>query len=503
MEKRLQKPLYAAFFLSIFFFLFFWFFRLHPLIPFNGDDWTYLAYARLATPIWGDWNPAKVFPEIVLPFFSTIAAFVLTPLTGDYITAQTLMHAVVVSAAITGYLYCFSHFMRQVFSFSRITTAVLTAIFFSLHFLVLRTAQQDNAYLFLCNDLNCYYNYLLPSLLNISMVMLLAADEKLEAFFKAARPEVKGFLLVIVYLAIFSNLPASGILAAYAGARVLLSLIRQGKRLKLRSFLSDNCLFLGILAAWLVSAVFELNGGRAAGSPLSQVSLLKQLRITCHLLKSVLLESNRLFLISSGIVGAGAIVCMLLDGGIRSLNAKLASVLGTLLIATAALFVYMILLCAAVGPATILRSEYLFAIYVPVFLFILLALGYLLSRFPRLMLVMPLLTLFLISSINTSGNTFQESNAFGLPAEKCGALSRFIVEQFQTADAAGQQEMELHVPQFAAEPEAGDNWPYTLFLLHRIPGTLYSHGVTSQLIDITPVIDPAVNEMFRIPLPSE
>ena len=64
MEKRLQKPLYAAFFLSIFFFLFFWFFRLHPLIPFNGDDWTYLAYARLATPIWGDWNPAKVFPEI-------------------------------------------------------------------------------------------------------------------------------------------------------------------------------------------------------------------------------------------------------------------------------------------------------------------------------------------------------------------------------------------------------------------------------------------------------
>ena len=77
------------------------------------------------------------------------------------------------------------------------------------------------------------------------------------------------------------------------------------------------------------------------------------------------------------------------------------------------------------------------------------------------------------------------------------------MEQFQTADAAGKQEMELHVPQFAAEPEAGDNWPYTLFLLHRIPGTLYSHGVTSQLIDITPVIDPAVNEMFRIPLPSE
>lgn len=503
MEKRLQKPLYAAFFLLIFLFLFLWFFRIHPLIPFNGDDWTYLSYVRLATPIWGAWNPAKVFPEIVFPFFSTIAAFVLTPLTGDYITAQTLMHALVVSAAITGYLYCFARLMRQVFSFTRVTASVLTTLFFSLHFLVLRTAKQDNLYLFCCTDLNCYYNYLLPMLLNASIVMLLVADEKLETFFMAARPEIKGLLLILVYLAIFSNLPASGILAAYAGARVLLSLIRQGKRLKLRPFLVENSLYLGILAAWLVSAVFELNGGRADGSPLAHVSLLKQLRMTCYLLKNVVLGSNRLFLISSGIVGAAAVVCMLLDGGIRSLNAKLASVLGALLIATAALFVYTILLCAAVGPIKIICSEYLFAIYVPIFLFVLLALGYLLARFPRLMLVLPLLTLFLISSINTSGNTFRESNVFGLSAEKCGSLSRFIVEQFQTADAAGQREMELHVPQFAIDPETEDNWPYTLFLMDRISDTLYSHGITSRLIDITPVVDPSVNELFHIPLPSK
>ena len=147
MEKKHRKLPYAAFFLLIFGFLFLWFSRVHPLIPFDGDDWTYLSYVRMATPIWGDWNPAKVFPEVLYPFFSTIAAFALAPLTGDYIGAQTLMHAVVVSAAITGYLWCFAHLMRRVFSCSHVTAGVFTVLFLTLHFLVFRTADENNVHL--------------------------------------------------------------------------------------------------------------------------------------------------------------------------------------------------------------------------------------------------------------------------------------------------------------------------------------------------------------------
>lgn len=501
MEKKHQKLPCAAFFLLIFGFLFLWFSRIHPLIPFDGDDWTYLSYVRMATPIWGDWNPAKVFPEVLYPFFSTIAAFALAPLTGDYIGAQTLMHAVVFSAAITGYLWCFAHLMRRVFSCSRVTAGVLTVLFLALHFLVFRTAEENNAHLLHCVSLNCYYNYLLPMLLNASLVMLLLASDKIEAFVKAGRPELRGLFFIVLYLAVFSNLPASGILAAYAGSRVLLALIRQGKRLKLKPFLGENGFFLGILAIWLVSAVFELSGGRAGAA--AGGSILAQLRQTCFLLKTVVLESNRLFLGFSGIVVAAALVCMLLGGGIRSLNGRLSSVLGTFLISTAALTVYMIVLCAAVGPGKITGSEYLFAIYFHILLLILLALGYLVERFPRLMLALPLLTVVLISGINTNGNTFAEINTRGLPAERCGELSRYLIEQYQQADRAGQQEMILHLPQFTSDPENGDNWPYTLVLADRISNTMYNHGLTSRLIDITPVIDPEVNARFHIPLPTE
>lgn len=501
MEKKHQRLPYAAFFLLIFGFLFLWFSQVHPLIPFDGDDWTYLSYVRMATPIWGDWNPAKVFPEVLYPFFSTIAAFALAPLTGDYIDAQTLMHAVVVSAAITGYLWCFAHLMRRVFSCSHVTAGVFTVLFLALHFLVFRTSQENNVHLLHCVSLNCYYNYLLPMLLNASAVMLLLASDKIEVFVKTGRPELRGLFFIVVYLAIFSNLPASGILAAYAGSRVLLALIRQGKRLKLNPFLEETGLFLGILAIWLVSAVFELSGGRAGAA--AGGSILAQLHQTCFLLKTVVLESNRLFLGFSGIVVAAALVCMLLGGGVRSLNGKLASVLGTFLISTAALTVYMIVLCAAVGPGKITGSEYLFAVYFHILLLVLLALGYLVERFPRLMLALPLLTVVLISGINTNGNTFAEINTRGLPAERCDELSRYLIEQYQQADQAGQQEMILRLPQFTPDPENGDNWPYTLVLADRISNTMYNHGLTSRLIDITPVIDPEVNARFHIPLPTE
>ena len=63
--------------------------------------------------------------------------------------------------------------------------------------------------------------------------------------------------------------------------------------------------------------------------------------------------------------------------------------------------------------------------------------------------------------------------------------------------------MTLYVPQFTADPETEDNWPCSLFLMQRIPGTLYAHGITSQRIDIAIVVDPAVNRLLHIPLPDK
>lgn len=93
MKKRKLTGFELVWYLGVFGFLLVWFTQIHPLVVYDADDWTYLAYVRSATPIWGDWNPAEVFPETVMPFFSTVAVYTLMPLLGDYILAQTVMHA--------------------------------------------------------------------------------------------------------------------------------------------------------------------------------------------------------------------------------------------------------------------------------------------------------------------------------------------------------------------------------------------------------------------------
>ena len=87
------------------------------------------------------------------------------------------------------------------------------------HFLVFRSEASNNSYLFYCHNVNCYYNYLFPSMLNASLVMYMMHNERFEEFLVSGSTEKRGFFILIVYFAIFSHLPASGILAVYAGCR--------------------------------------------------------------------------------------------------------------------------------------------------------------------------------------------------------------------------------------------------------------------------------------------
>lgn len=74
----------------------------------------------------------------------------------------------------------------------------------------------------------------------------------------------KGLLIILLYLAVFSNLFSSCILAVYAGYRLLCCMAETIRsRMSPKHFLKKSGLFLGILAAWTVSVIFELSGGRA------------------------------------------------------------------------------------------------------------------------------------------------------------------------------------------------------------------------------------------------
>ena len=86
-RKRLSPEILWLLLAFIFFFV--WYTQIHPISLFDGDDWRYVSDSRSAVPIWGAWNPSRIFPEIFMPLCSGAAAYVVYPLLGNYLQAMT------------------------------------------------------------------------------------------------------------------------------------------------------------------------------------------------------------------------------------------------------------------------------------------------------------------------------------------------------------------------------------------------------------------------------
>lgn len=483
----------------IFLFFYIWFSQIHPLVVYDMDDWTYLAYVRSATPVWGDWNPAKVFPEVMMPFFSTLGRYLIYPLVGDYITALTITHALVVSGFVTLYFGCFAYLLKRIFSLSSVPAGLATILFAIFHFLVFRTQEYNNSYLFSSVDLNCYYNYVIPGLINASLVMYLLANHPFQAHLQSKSPWWQGIFFLMLYLTIFSNLTDSGILAAYAGSCVVISLWENRSHLRLTSLLKQNSFSLGVLLAWFISAIFELSGGRAGSA--AGGSLPSSLRYALVSLFQILFRCNRIFWVCVAVICIGSLVRFFWARKKSPQPPKFLLSFFLCLIAAAAQSIYTLLLCAAVAPSYIFRSEYLFAPFFFYLLLVCLGFGYLLNQFPRLSSVLPLILLLLVSQVNTRGKTFREPNMSNYSGKVCAEISRGILNQILEADQQGLEEMTLYLPLYVSDPETMDNWPYSLVLVPRISAALYEHGLITYPIELHGVPSADFNAYYHLPIP--
>lgn len=493
MNDRNKRILGTAWYLLIFGFLYIWFTQVHPLTVFDADDWTYLTPDREVWPIWGEWNPAKVFPEVFFPLFSTVGNYLLMPLAGDYITVMTITHAFVVSVFIVVYVYCLAQMLKRLFGLSCWGEVYAGALFLIFHFLAMRSRETNNLYLLYCEDLNCYYNYLIPALLNGSIVMWMIENPRFEDVLKNGGYGAKGIFLLVMYFAIFSNLVDSVILAVYAGARLLLGFLKQIRGFHLKAYLKEHSLFAGIFAAWLLSAVFELSGGRAVAG--ASGSLLHRLKDTAYCLLQVLKNCNVLFLVLCVVIVLAAAVLFFLG---KKQDRDFLALCILWAVGIAAMVFCMVVLCALVDPAYMYRAEYVFPIFFYCLMLVLLCFGYVLQKQPKILVILPILLCVLISETDTKEKTFWESNTGNLDAGIAADISRDLIEQVVTACEAGEKKMTLYVPLW----DTDNNWPHATSLMGRIRFALYAHRIIPYPIEITIEPSAAINEAHNLEIPA-
>lgn len=497
MNDKKSRIYIAAWYFFVFGFLYIWFSQIHPLVLYDSDDWSFASYIRRGIPMWRDWNPSRVLPETLMPMVCSGAVYLLYPLTGDYMGAVTVGSAVVVSIFITVYLYCFTQMIKRAFSLPEEISVSISAFFLLLHFLAMRSEESSNRYMFYCWDLTCYYFYLIPSLLNASLVMYMTKNERFDALWSTGGNNLrKGLFLLALYLAIFSNLPASGILAAFAGGKVLFAIINQIKNKKNgNEFLKPVMVYLGILLLWLVSAVFELSGGRAASAGDNGVPFLQAVEYVVETLSHPTVYCGKAFMAIAFSVILVAAIRLVIPGNNGKQSREFISVFLFFGVCGAAMLVYFILLVAKVDYWCAYRSEYLFGPFFYLFLLVTLALGYSLKRCPNGVILLPAVLYVMLTCTNTVGQTYKESNMENIPADVCIQVGNDLVGQFIQADKAGAEHLELYVP--VSQKEL--NWPFfSGYNGFAIADTLYEHGIITRRIEFTVVPTLEMNEKYNL-----
>ncbi len=484
-SKRFHTALFLALvFLSMLLFFTLW----HPIPVMDGDDMVCIIRPRPAIPIPGTWNPSRVLPETLMPLCGALAGLLAGLGCGSFIDCQIFAVAAMLAAFITLYIACFLRLLRRRFKLGELAAFGLAALFLLGHFFVFRSQTEGNLHMFHCYDCCCVFFYTISALLSCTMVLFFLAEEEPRLFggglLRAA------LLTTGLYFALFSNLFGSSVLAAYAAARVLNTVLRKRP-------LRENLLFGGILLAWLFAALIELLGGRAESLSGNSSHLLANLAPTWDSFAGLLRTCSPLFLLLFTLsVPAGLVLLLLRRGGEERRQFVHCWLTG--LFCLACVLPFHLLISAAVTPMYAGRPEASFPVFFLVFLLMLLTAAELLRRFPQLAALLPVVLVVSLSMTNSAGRTYADANPMGLNGRLVAVIENEMEAQIRAAVAAGEETCTVEV---LRSDDDWANWPQNDYVGDALAACLYKYGLIERLIPVEAVPSDAYNLRYGVPLP--
>ena len=492
-KKRRERLLLGAFALGVFAFLLVFFLGYHPLTVNNLDDWTYLSFSRPAVPQMEQWNPARVLPEILMPACAQLAVWLVMPLTGDYLLAMSIVFNVVLCLFITAYVLLFARLLMRLMRMGAPMAAMLTALFLVFHFRSWMSPWIPSQHVFYSEGLTTSFYYTIPALLNIMLVLLMDAAGDGAALVSAEKPISGGTVVLLLYLAVFSNLYSSVVIAVYSGVSLILSFFRKlREKTPVCVWLRSCALQIGVLGMWLVSMVFELSGSRAdsVGSGMRLIDGIK------HTVSVLLLEIERMedtvFWLSLLMIAAGLIV-LAVSRGRKEEDRTYALAMLRYLACAGLTLSYLILLSAVVSTSYIARKDVLIGAVFFVFAAAFCSLAYVIGKWKPAALALPLLTFVMAFDVMIGVGSFAQSNALGLPQKTCLEIGRQFVDRLLEADRAGNSTVTISVPPGNARQ---GNWPYTYNMGYRMADALRNHGLIKHIQDVYIDIDEQFFDTF-------
>ena len=254
--KDLKTLLLFAFIFMII--LCFYLFK-QKLYLFDTDDWINISNNRSFLPKWGGFNPAKVLPETLLPIVTYIGHFLIYPFKHDLVISSHITYSIFFSVLITANVICFV----KVAEVSNFFIKVLLSLFVVFVLATFCYQNENNKDFLLSNvSVTTIFHYNIPVLLNCLAVFYLISIR--DSFTLKQSKKKTTIQALAFYYVIFSNLYANVILVSYS-CSILFQFIFKRFLLKNNRSMTSIVPHMYCALLWLISAIFEYNGGRAKG----------------------------------------------------------------------------------------------------------------------------------------------------------------------------------------------------------------------------------------------
>lgn len=496
-----EKIVYSIFLLILFICLFVFFYVAHPMYIYDSDDWTYISYSRQAIPSIYQWNPTKVFPETLMPLVSELGIRFVYPITGDYIQSLAFIFGGIIAIIITIYSALGLKVIKTKYSIEGIELIVMGVMFILYHFWPYLVTETQNRHFFYGGNVNCYFNYIIPGLVNAILVLIYIIDRPINIRLDKDYTLKTGGLILLIYLCINSNMFHSIIFISFLLASLLIDFIGEIKKKQfsyphsLYCVLKNHYFDVISIAVWLICIVLESNGDRAkwsAGTSILNLPVFDTIRLFWQSVK----ELNNIWMITAICINSLAIaVYVLKKDKNENIDKTFIADYMKILISEAITIIYLILLCAKVTSAYIRNSTVMISWLFWIMLMTLLSLSYLLNKIRAFYLALPLLTYLLVFNVVIDGKTFANNNAvWSYDINTIKLLDDYIINQIIQADQNGLNSVEVFVPVTDSY-----SWPLDVsYAGNRIMKSLFSHGIISSEIDSILVPDYSVNEKYGI-----
>jgi len=473
-------------FLFIFLSVFVFFGVIHPTTVITGDEWFNLALGRGAYPEWNGFNPIKVVPEISFPLLSNIASSILMPLGFTFLQSLTYFTALLISLMVVIFLYQFFLLITKELTYSSYTGCVLTLFFLLCMFGLFRTLNNNNStYMLWEQNITCYYHYFLPAVMNGTFSLYLVRKGINVNIIFEKKPIKAGFLFLIAYLCIFSNIFSNIILSITCGSLILLELI--SNKFNIKSTFKNHWFHLLIIIVWIISAIFESNGGRAERMAKGQLEIINSFNSALSLSS----QTDFIFLAVLVIGFVTSVVAL----GVKSKNAQRSSHIFYVSVITGLLsFIAIILICAKSSSGYAAKPVVMWGVIMNIIICASIGIGYLM-RFKFVNYFVPVVLLMLINVATNQNHSLKEPQNGNLPYAIANLVSQDMIDQVKAAVDADKRTMTLFVPKCSGE----QNWPIPITRGREISATLKSNGVIRNNIHID--IQPDINVNRRLGVP--